>query len=66
MGLMTILHLLFIFWGLIGNQNPLQLCFFETFDTSRHELTKNLIELLSKYDLRKKKMLKMKDLIEIL
>jgi hypothetical protein len=48
--------LIIFFWGLIGNQNPLQLCFFETFDTSRHELAKNLTELLSMYDLRKKKL----------
>jgi hypothetical protein len=41
---------------------------FETFDTSGHALAKDLIELLGKYDLRKKTllMLKMKDLIYIL
>ncbi len=43
------------FWGLIGNQNKLQLCFFETFDTSRYALAKNLTKLFGKYDLRKKK-----------
>ncbi len=34
---------------------------FETFDTSKHALTKDLIDLLGKYDLRKKLIAYVKD-----
>jgi hypothetical protein len=65
---MTFFPLLLICWGLIGNQNTLQLCFFEAFDTFEHASAKDLTKLSGKYDLRKNSlfMLKMKDIIDVL
>jgi hypothetical protein len=50
---MTVLSLLLTFWGLINNQNILQLGFLKHL-IFRQALTKDLTKLFGKYDLRKK------------
>ncbi len=48
-------------WGVDWQLKHIAIGFFETFDTSGHALAKDLIDLLNKYDLRKKIIAYVKD-----
>ncbi len=49
------------FLGVDQQRKHIAIGLFETFDTSKHALTKDLINLLNKYDLRKKVITYVKD-----
>jgi hypothetical protein len=51
---MKFFPLLLTLWGLNDNRKHITIKFFEAFNTFGYTLAKDLIELLDKYDLRKK------------